>query len=322
MNKFTIGTCLDMFYLDLESRCSKSTLENYKLRLKYFINFLSLSYEKPYDCYLDDLSVNDLRLYSKSLRSKKKFDNSTNRPSQNVNISATTVRDYCSDLAAFLAWCYRNDYMSKDITKNWKIISREKKEVLPLYQNEVDQIDACWKTKSETSCRNIAMFHLMLDAGLRSGEVVRLRISDVNFDMNFLEIVGSKGNRSRYVKMSFRLKNYLLRYYNFYRAAIKSDSGNFFLMVGTTEPINSNVVKLIFSRLKVKTGISRLKPHLLRHTFASAFVCQGGNLEHLRLLLGHSNLSISENYIHVAHKWESLSPNIYKLEDAFMNHYR
>ena len=310
-----------MFYLDIESRCSKSTLTNYQLRLKYFINFLGGKVAHPYSYFLDDLTVNDLRLYAKLLRDKKKFDNSANRPSQNVNISATTVRDYCSDLAAFLSWCYKNDYMSRDITKNWKIIPREKKEVLPLYQNEVDQIDACWKTKSETSCRNIAMFHLMLDAGLRSGEVVRLRLKDVNFDMNYIEIVGSKGNRSRFVKMSFRLKQYLLRYFNLYRMP-KTETDQFFLMVGSTEGINPNVIKQIFSRLKVKTGISRLKPHLLRHTFASAFVCQGGNLEHLRLLLGHSNFSISENYIHVANKWKSLSPDIYKLDEVFMNQYR
>lgn len=324
IKKYTLGSCLDLFYLDIESRCSGSTLINYKTRLKYFLDFLRRKegVADPAEFLLSDLTVDMLRLYAVSLRQKKKFDGSINRPAQDGNISATTVRDYCSDLAAFLSWCYRNDYMAKDITKNWKIISREKKEVLPLYQSEVDRIDACLKTKSETSYRNLAIVHLMLDAGLRSGEVVRLKLHDVNFDKNYIEIVGSKGNRSRYVKMSYRLKNYMFRYYTIYRMASSSTSSSFFLVIGGVEGLNPNAIKQLFSRLKTRVDIPRLKPHLLRHTFASAFVCQGGNLEHLRLLLGHSNLSISENYIHIAAKWRSLADDIYKLDETFMSWYK
>lgn len=56
-NKFTIGECLDLFYLDIESRCSKSTLTNYQLRLKYFINFLGGKVAHPYSYFLDDLKI-------------------------------------------------------------------------------------------------------------------------------------------------------------------------------------------------------------------------------------------------------------------------
>ncbi len=57
---------------------------------------------------------------------------------------------------------------------------------------------------------------------------------------------------------------------------------------------------MLFQRLKISSGISRLYPHLLRHTFATNYIIQGGNLEVLRVLLGHSSISITQIYIHLA----------------------
>ena len=66
------------------------------------------------------------------------------------------------------------------------------------------------------------------------------------------------------------------------------------------EPITANTIKMLFQRLKSSSGISRLYPHLLRHTFATNYIIQGGNLEVLRVLLGHSSISITQIYIHLA----------------------
>lgn len=57
---------------------------------------------------------------------------------------------------------------------------------------------------------------------------------------------------------------------------------------------------MLFQDLKTKSGITRLYPHLLRHTFATNYIYNGGNLEVLRVLLGHSTISITQIYIHLA----------------------
>ena len=74
---------------------------------------------------------------------------------------------------------------------------------------------------------------------------------------------------------------------------------------------------MIFRRLKNITGISRIHPHLLRHTFATAFVLQGGDLESLRLLLGHEDIQTTSIYLHLANKYKILDADIYKLDDIF-----
>lgn len=56
----------------------------------------------------------------------------------------------------------------------------------------------------------------------------------------------------------------------------------------------------IFQKLKKCTGIDRLHPHLLRHTFATNYLVDGGDLETLRLILGHSDLQVTSMYLHLA----------------------
>ena len=77
------------------------------------------------------------------------------------------------------------------------------------------------------------------------------------------------------------------------------------------EPITSNAIKMLFQRLKISSGISRLYPHLLRHTLATNYIIQGGNLEVLRVLLGHSTISITQIYVHLATQMHLINEALY-----------
>lgn len=65
-------------------------------------------------------------------------------------------------------------------------------------------------------------------------------------------------------------------------------------------PCNDNAIKQVFAKLKKYTGIERLHPHLLRHTFATQYIVNGGNLEMLRLIMGHSSITVTQIYLHLA----------------------
>lgn len=118
----------------------------------------------------------------------------------------------------------------------------------------------------------------MLDAGFRLGDVVSLTFKGINFKLNYLTIKG-KGDKFRTVFLCPKLKRMLYHYLIKYRAYTPEDDFPVFAQVGTTEPITETSVKMVFARLKKRSGIDRLHPHLLRHTFATSFIIGGGNLE-------------------------------------------
>lgn len=174
------------------------------------------------------------------------------------------------------------------------------------------------ETNEHLGLRNWCIVHLMLDAGLRSSEVINLRFCDLLSDKNIIQIWKSKGSKTRLVILCPRLKVNLMKYCVLYRNYTQLPGhSNVFMQMKNHKPINSNVIKQFFSRLKKKTGIDRIHPHLCRHTFATAYIIGGGSLEMLRLLLGHSDYEVTRSYLHLAHQCQLLHSDVYRLDPIY-----
>lgn len=156
----------------------------------------------------------------------------------------------------------------------------------------------------------------MLDAGLRLGEVVGLRMSGLMFDKNLISVQG-KGDKFRMVLMSPLLKSLLYKYVVYYRDLSNPDLPVFVQLTASRPALTDNSIKQLFARVKKRSGVSRVYPHLCRHTFATSYIMGGGNLEFLRLLLGHTDYNVTKNYLHLANQYHLLSADIYKLDKVF-----
>ena len=196
------------------------------------------------------------------------------------------------------------------------------RQIIPLYADEVEKIDTTFNLGSVMGLRDFCI--RAFNVGRRFSflqEVINLKMQDALFDKDALLVVNSKGSVSRIVIMCSRLKEKLRDYIYYYRHGSAPDD-NVFVQIKSKEPINENVIKQYFARLKKRTGIDRLHPHLLRHTFATSYILGGGNLEMLRILLGHSDYDVTKNYLHLANQYQILHANIYKLDPVFFQqHY-
>lgn len=195
-------------------------------------------------------------------------------------LSSATVRTYFNALRGFYNWAAANGYTA-DIFASVKAPRKRKRTIDILTAAEIDILMAA----VAGSPRNELLVLLMLDCGLRCSEVTGLRRSDV-YD-GYIKVCG-KGDKERLVPVS----------------AYTFDKISAFLRAGAAgDPLlsmSNNAVKMVFARLKRKTGIVRLRPHLLRHTFATLYILNGGDSVKLQYVLGHSTLHMINTYVHLA----------------------
>lgn len=303
----------DLFMSDRATFCKDRTLQYYEENLELFFRFLETENLSP-EHSLVSLPDNIFSKYVKYLRTKKRFDGHPNFD-ESEYISSNTVRTYCRSVRAFFHYC-NDEGFCKNYVKGVKLPREDSKQIVPLYQDEVDMIDSGFRGNSEQALRNYSMFHLMIDEGFRASEVIDLTIQDIDFNRNILIINLSKNQKSRILPLSARLKPKLLKYVTIYRSDAKGKD-KVFLSLKNRQPINYNVIKQFFFRLKKKYDIPRLHPHLLRHTFATSFIMGGGNLEFLRILMGHCDYSVTKIYLHLASQYTMLQANIYQLDQVF-----
>lgn len=297
----TLMMAYDLFCVDHEAYCSVDSMIYYRSNVLKFVEFISEQCPSgSVDC--DILTRELVFAYLSRLRES--------------GVKNTSVNTYFRAAKVFLNYCIDEGYCSSDVLRKVKFLKKDNAPIIPLTQWEVDQIDSCFNFKTETGLRNLCIIHLMLDAGFRLGDVLSLTFKGINFNLNYLTVKG-KGDKFRTVYLCPKLKKLLFHYLIKYRAYAPEDDYPVFVKIGSTEPITETSVKMFFSRLKKTSGIDRLHPHLLRHTFATSFIIGGGNLEFLRLMMGHSDYSTTKMYLHLAQQAKMLHSDIYRLDSGF-----
>lgn len=269
---------------------SADTISYYKITLNMFLDFCGR------DLDISELDVILFKGYQLHLQETK-------------NIKRVSVRTYARAVRVFYRYLYFEDLIDIDINK-LQLMKANSEVILPLSDAEVKQLLNCFDD-SFLGVRDKLICILMLDCGLRRGEVVKLTNSDVDLLNSTLKING-KGSKQRIVSYGNLTKLYINLYKDLRPDILTTSSDSFFLTIHL-EPITHNTIKMLFQDLKIKSGISRLYPHLLRHTFATNYIYNGGNLEVLRVLLGHSTISITQIYIH-------LSSQMHIINDKYNSH--
>lgn len=316
MADLTLKQAYDLFIFDRQTFCLDKTVENYENTVRYFCDYIAGKRGCPQDeVKLSGITALDVKEYVVWLRQRPANMNHPFKESGG-RLSKRTVRNYTKDLKTFYHFLEAEGYAA-DITGSVKVIKSEKRTVVPLSALEVQQVDALFNVRTAMGCRNYCIVHLMLDAGLRANEVCTLQAHDVNFDNKYLLVYG-KGAKERTVPMSRNLRKYLYEYFYIHRQLVGSDC--FFGGAGGN-PLTDSCIKSLFARLRKRAGIARLKPHLLRHTFATCFVLGGGSVEMLRILLGHESISTTQIYMHLAAVYE-FNEDPYELDPIFFNSYR
>jgi site-specific recombinase XerD len=147
--------------------------------------------------------------------------------------------------------------------------------------------------------RNQTIFMLLLDTGLRIGELINLKLDDIHMEDGYLKVLG-KGKKERIVPIGSNAQKVMQRYLFRHRNRNNDGVNDLVFLSVYGQPLTLNSMKLMFRRLARLSGVSRLHAHLCRHTFATRFLINGGDVFILQQILGHSSLEMVRNYVNLA----------------------
>jgi integrase/recombinase XerD len=170
-----------------------------------------------------------------------------------------------------------------------------------LSEGEVDQLLAAPDASSAIGYRDRTMLELLYATGLRATELVTLKRGQLNFREGVVRVVG-KGNKDRLVPIGEEALSWLDSYVREIRPKILGERAAEYLFV--TNRASGMTRQAFWHRIKFyanAAGIQKLlSPHTLRHAFATHLLNHGADLRVVQLLLGHSDLSTTQIYTHVA----------------------
>lgn len=166
---------------------------------------------------------------------------------------------------------------------------------------DVERITKNINLSTDLGVRNQCMIEVLYGCGLRVSELIKLKISDINFKEGFLKVEG-KGQKVRYVPLakytSHLIKNYIENVRINNKINKKYEENLFLNSRGSS--MSRVIVFIIIKELAEKAGIRKnISPHTFRHSFATHMLQNGADLRFIQEMLGHSSITTTEIYTHL-----------------------
>ncbi len=276
---------------------SPRTVEWYDENLKLFLDWLQ---KQGKSTLLGDLNIHVVREFIIDQQDKTvKHENHPFAPPEPGKLSSHTIQSRVRVLRSFFHWLKLEGYTETHILEDLKVPRVQKNLVEVLTEEEIRAILSAIDRDTPHGARNYAIIWTFLDSGLRCSELTNLKYEDTHIEEGYLRVLG-KGNKERVVPIGAKGQRILLRYRDHFRPQPNGGTINNFFLSLDGRPLTVNSVELILCRLGKRSGVLRLHPHLLRHTFATRYLINGGDVFTLQRILGHTTLAMVNQYVQLA----------------------
>lgn len=268
-------------YLKYQKNYSDYTIINYKDDIIEYLSYLNRE-------YLDFKKVeySDIRFYLMYLKDEKKDDNSS------INRKLSSLRGFYKFLA--------NEKIVK--TNVFSLVNGPKKsKKLPRFfeYNELEELFSVPDLRTPLGQRDRLILEMLYATGVRVGELVKIKIDDIDFGRKNIIILG-KGNKERFVTYGEYCEESLKNYIQDGRVALNIKDSKTLFLNNQGGNLTERGVRYILNQLIQKTSIQKkISPHMIRHSFATHLLNEGCDLLTVQKLLGHESIKATQIYTHV-----------------------
>lgn len=265
-------------YLHEEKKTSKNTEVSYERDLKKMSQYLKWQ-EIDSVKAVNATSLNSYVLYLE----------------QNGLKPATISRSIAS-MKAFFAYLYKERQIETDPTEQLKAPKIEKKLPAVLSTDEMSRLLEQPSGNSPKELRDKAMLELLYATGIRVSELISLKLTDVNLQMEYVSCMDA--HKERTIPFGKKAKDALKRYINDGRPKLVEDEASEWLFTNCSgQSMSRQGFWKLIKFYGGKAGIeSEITPHTLRHSFAAHMVSNGADLKSVQEMLGYADISATQIY--------------------------
>ena len=213
------------------------------------------------------------------------------------NISPRSINRKISTLKSFYKFLLKNNQI--ETNPLLKVVTPKTSKRLPVFvgENEISNLFSKIKfPENYEGCRDELIMEFLYATGIRLIELVNLQLKSIDYHNSTIKVLG-KRNKERIIPFSNNLKTKINNYLS-ERKKLQSIEPHLFLTKVGKKTYPKLVYRVVNHYLSLVTTVSKKSPHVMRHTFATHMLNNGADLNSIKEILGHSNLSATQIYTH------------------------
>lgn len=265
-------------YMESERNVSYNTKISYERDLKKTFSY----FEQSGISRIEEITGTDLNSYILALETK--------------GFSTATISRNIASLKKFFDYMVKQRKIKEDPTKILKAPKVERKAPNILSQEEVELLLQRPKIDTAKSLRDKAMVELLYETGMRSSEMISLKVSNLNLELGY--IICENERQERVIPFGKRVKEAVNLYLERGRSSLLKEENDILFVNRNGNQMTRQGFWKIMKQYAKQMGIQReITPYMVRHSFAIHFLQKGGDLQKMKERLGHSDSYITEQYI-------------------------
>lgn len=274
---------------------SEKTIDGYRESLIDYFTFLEThGLMNP----VDRLGLKELTSYLIHLQKRDRWPNNPHiREENRGRLSPFTIRARARDIKTHWSWMRKNGYIVDNYLAGFTLPKVPDKLVEIIRPEQFKIILSDIETTTPEGLRHYCIMLIFYDNGMRLSELRTICIRDINLQSKTIKVFG-KGQRERLVPITVYTRKYIMKYINGSRPRLCPDNCPYLFADSDGEPMTKNSIQQFMRRLIEKTGKQGLKltPLILRHSFATLFLANGGSITDLQVILGHKSITTTQKY--------------------------
>ncbi len=271
-------------YLRLEKSVSTNTLQAYLSDIDKLFQYFLINYP---DLTLSEIKPAHLQSFIEWIAE--------------MGVSKSSQARIISGVRSFFKYLLVEDIIKKNPASVLSLPRLDKKLPVVLSVEEIDKIIQAIDMSQPLAHRNRAIIETLYGCGLRVSELTELKLTELNFREEFIQVTG-KGGKERLIPLGSHAAKQLKSYINNERRHLPVVKGyeNYVFLNKRGKKLTRVMIFTIIKTLCQKAGISKnISPHTLRHSFATHLVEGGADLVVVQDLLGHKSITTTEIYTHL-----------------------